>query len=64
MLGWSREELAEASSVHLRTIVDFERNARSPRAATLKSLRVAFESCGVSFLADNGRGLGLRLKVR
>lgn len=62
MLGWAREELAEASSIHLRTIVDFEREARWPRETTLKALQAALEVAGVTFLADDGKGPGLRTK--
>ncbi|MGB3338704.1 MAG: helix-turn-helix transcriptional regulator [Devosia sp.] len=62
LLDWSREQLAEASSVALRTIVDFERGARSPRAGTLRSLQSGLEAAGVVFLADDGQGAGVRLR--
>jgi transcriptional regulator with XRE-family HTH domain len=59
---WSREDLAEASSVALRTIVDFERDARAPRGATLESLAHALEAAGVVFVDENGHGPGVRLR--
>jgi transcriptional regulator with XRE-family HTH domain len=62
LLDWSRDQLAAASMVGLRTIVDFERDAREPRNVTLEALRRALESAGVEFIAGNGAGAGVRLK--
>jgi transcriptional regulator with XRE-family HTH domain len=64
LIGWSREDLAKASNVSLRTIVDFERAAREPHAATLSALRLALEAAGVEFISENGGGAGVRLKKR
>ncbi|TKT77431.1 helix-turn-helix transcriptional regulator [Aquamicrobium sp. LC103] len=67
LIEWSRERLAGASQVALRTIVDFERGARSPRVVTMLALRAALEKQNVVFLANgeavNG-GPGVRLHVR
>lgn len=60
MLNWSREQLSERSSVHLRTIVDFEREARQPRETTLKALKLSLELADVTFLEDDGYGVGVR----
>ena len=62
LIEWSRESLAEASHVALRTIVDFERGAREPRDATLAALRRALEAAGVIFIEGNGDGPGVKLK--
>ncbi|MGO8738784.1 helix-turn-helix domain-containing protein [Rhodoblastus sp.] len=62
LIGWSRETLAKAANVSLRTIVDFERGAREPHAATLAALRRALEAAGVEFIPENGSGAGVRLK--
>ena len=62
MLGWSRERLAEAAMISVRTIVDFERDAREPRHATLDVLQRAFEAAGVEF--TNGGEPGVKLKRR
>jgi transcriptional regulator with XRE-family HTH domain len=62
LLDWSREQLAEASRVALRTIVDFERGARSPRDVTVEALRRALEAAGVIFVEENGGGAGVRLR--
>ena len=60
MLDWSRDDLAAAARVAKRTVVDFERGARSPIHSTLDVLRRALEAAGIEFLD----GDGVRLKVR
>ena len=60
MLQWSRDVLAERSRVGKRTIVDFERGARSAHASTRFALRTAFETAGVVFIEENGGGVGVR----
>ena len=62
LIEWSAEQLAEASSVDLQTIVDFERRFRGPSEETRSLLRVALEQAGVVFIAENGGGAGVRLK--
>ena len=62
LLDWSRKELATASKVAERTIVDFERGARQPIVATISAIRTALESAGVEFIAENGGGPGVRLR--
>ncbi|MFL9824113.1 helix-turn-helix domain-containing protein [Rhodoplanes sp. SY1] len=62
LIEWSRDDLAAASAVAIRTVVDFERGAREPRAATLQALRAALEAAGVDFI--DGRGPGVRLRAR
>lgn len=62
MLGWSQQELATASSVNKRTIMDFESGARTPLLATLRAIQGALETAGVQFIARNGGGPGVRWK--
>ncbi len=62
LIGWSRERLAEASHVGLRTLVDFERGARQPQTRTLIDIRRALEDAGVLFLDANHEGPGVRLR--
>jgi transcriptional regulator with XRE-family HTH domain len=64
LIGWSRNQLAEASTVALRTIVDFERGARDPRAGTRLEIQRALENEGVIFLFENGDGPGVRKAKR
>jgi hypothetical protein len=62
LIEWSPEQLSEASSVDLRTIVDFERRFRGPGEETRSRIRVALEQAGVVFIAENDGGAGVRLK--
>ncbi|TJW57452.1 MAG: helix-turn-helix transcriptional regulator [Mesorhizobium sp.] len=65
LIEWSRDQLADASKVAVRTIVDFERNAREPREVTKDALCRALDAAGVVFLADGELvegGPGVRLR--
>ncbi|MDF2371978.1 MAG: helix-turn-helix transcriptional regulator [Rhizobiaceae bacterium] len=62
LLDWSRNQLATSSKIALRTVVDFERGARTPRVLTLDAIRRTLESEGVIFINENGEGPGVRLK--
>jgi transcriptional regulator with XRE-family HTH domain len=64
LVDLSREDLATASAVALRTLVDFERGARAPREATLTSIQAALEAAGVEFIPENGGGPGVRMAKR
>jgi transcriptional regulator with XRE-family HTH domain len=64
MLGWSKERLAEASRVPVRTITRFETGDAAPRASTLFAIRTALEAAGVEFIAENGGGAGVRLRAK
>ena len=63
LIGWSRRELAEASQVAERTLIDFERRARSPQRRTLYDIRRALEDAGVIFIDADEEGPGVRLKA-
>lgn len=62
LLDWSRDILAERAKVAKRTLVDFERGARSPQNSTLQVIQTALEAAGVIFISSNGEGAGVRLK--
>ena len=62
LLGWSQDQLAEASTVATKTIADFERQARTPYTRTLRDVRFALENAGIVFIDANGGGPGVRLK--
>lgn len=65
LIGWSRRHLAEASQVSERTLIDFERSARTPHRRTLVDLRRALEEAGIIFIDQNDdAGPGVRLKDR
>jgi transcriptional regulator with XRE-family HTH domain len=62
LLDWSRDEIADRAKVAKRTLVDFERGARSAHHSTLLVVRQAFEAAGVIFIDGNGDGPGVRLR--
>ena len=62
LLNWSRKLLSVQSDTAERTIVDFERGARSPHASTIKSIVLAFEAAGIQFIDENGGGAGVRFE--
>jgi predicted transcriptional regulator len=63
LIGLSRRKLAWFADVSERTIIDFERRARSPRQGTLADLRAELEDAGVVFIdPDEEGGAGVRLK--
>jgi DNA-binding XRE family transcriptional regulator len=62
MLEMSREKLAEAAQVSVRTIATFEAGRRKPIPATMHAIRSALESAGIVFFEENGDGLGVRLR--
>ena len=53
LLGWSVAKLASAASVSASAIDDFEAERRHPDAATLDSIKRAFEAVGIEFLPDD-----------
>lgn len=64
MLGWSQDQLAEASKVNKKTIADFERGARQPFERTIRDLTEAMEAAGIQFVPENGGGAGVRFRTR
>ena len=66
LIGWSQDQLAEASLVAKATIANFESAKRNPYPRTLDDLRAALEAAGVVFQADGEMvegGPGVRLKA-
>ncbi len=64
LVGLSREDLAKAAQVALRTLADFESGARSPHRPTLSAIQRALEEAGVLFIDQNEHGPGVRLRDR
>ncbi|MFT6675923.1 MAG: transcriptional regulator with XRE-family HTH domain [Sulfitobacter sp.] len=62
ILGITQQDLADASNVNKRTIMDFESGKRTPVPATITTLRLALESAGAVFIPENGGGAGVRLR--
>ena len=65
MLGWSMVALAKAARVSVSTVKRAEDEGPQPVSdAILAAIRDALETEGVRFLADDGEGLGVRLRAR
>ncbi|MGH6883089.1 helix-turn-helix domain-containing protein [Hypericibacter sp.] len=64
LLGWSQDDLADASKVSRATIANFEREATSPYASSLDQLQKTLERAGAIFIEENGEGPGVRLRKR
>lgn len=62
MLGWSQDQLAEASNLTRQTIAAFENETRIPGPNNLLAIRHALETSGVCLIERNGGGPGVRLK--
>lgn len=62
MLDWTQDALAKNAQVARPTIADFERNVRTPMRHNLLSIMATFEAAGLSFIAENGEGAGVRFR--
>jgi transcriptional regulator with XRE-family HTH domain len=63
LVGWTRDDLAEASDVFANTIKNFEGGTSDPKLSTLHKWRRALEAVGVEFIDPaDGKGPGVRLK--
>jgi transcriptional regulator with XRE-family HTH domain len=62
-LCWGVRELAEKAGVTANTVTRIE-NGSDAKQSTIAALRIALESAGVEFIAENGGGPGVRLKKR
>ncbi|MCJ2045590.1 helix-turn-helix transcriptional regulator [Methylobacterium sp. J-078] len=60
LLGWTREELAGASSVSKMTLADFETDKRKPYDRTLRDIEGALRKAGLAFCFDDEDGPGGR----
>lgn len=54
LLGWTQQDLADASGLSKTAINNFEKKNSDIKADSLRSVRLAFESMGIEFLEDNG----------
>ena len=64
LLGWTQADLALAAEVAVKTVTDFEGGRRHPYPRTLTDMRRALEEAGLTFLAENGGGEGVRFARR
>lgn len=64
LIDWTRDDLAAASGVTIRTLARIETGQTEPRTTTMESLVRSLETAGVEFIAENGGGVGVRLARR
>lgn len=62
MVALTQPALAEAASLGLSTVVDFEKERRQVAPASVEAIRAALEAAGVVFLPENGNGPGVALR--
>jgi transcriptional regulator with XRE-family HTH domain len=64
LLGWSQEQLADASGVSIPTVkrLEAQHGLLGGRDETSAKIRNALEHGGVDFLDENGGGPGVRLR--
>lgn len=63
LVGWTREQLAEAAGTTTRTLARLEAGETEARTSTARAIRTALETAGVIFVQENGEGPGVRLRV-
>lgn len=65
LIRWTAEDLAQASALAVTTIRRAELTQRqtSLTAANDLAIRRALEAAGIEFIAENGGGIGVRLRV-
>jgi transcriptional regulator with XRE-family HTH domain len=63
-LELTQSELADAATLGLSTIVDFEKKRRQVSVAAIQAIRDALAARGVEFIDENGGGPGVRLRKR
>ena len=62
LLGLSQAQTADAARVGLSTVKNFELGKSTPIENNLSAIRKALEAAGVEFIAENGGGVGVRLR--
>jgi transcriptional regulator with XRE-family HTH domain len=62
LLEWTDSQLAEAAGVDLEVVRQLEARFRRPSVGQQRQIRKALEDGGVVFIAENGGGVGARLK--
>ena len=62
LLEWTEVQLAEAASVDIEVIKRLEARFRRPSTDEQRQIRKALEDGGIVFIAENGGGVGARLK--
>ena len=64
LLEITQTQLAASAGLGLSTVVDYEKNRRQVSTESVESMFQALVRAGVEFIAENGGGLGVRLRKR
>ncbi|MEL6207290.1 MAG: helix-turn-helix transcriptional regulator [Pseudomonadota bacterium] len=64
LIGMEQGDLATAAGVARSTLIDFEKDARTPRGATVSALRSTLEAAGVEFTNGDQPGVRMRSKPK
>lgn len=62
MLGWSREELLDASGISMSALLRMEGNMADSRGSTLNKVVRALNQAGIEFVTRDDGGIGVILK--
>jgi ribosome-binding protein aMBF1 (putative translation factor) len=62
LLGWHQQRLALQVNSCVSTIVGFETRQKHTREAVVSAIHTALETAGVEFIAEDGGGVGVRLR--
>lgn len=62
-LGWTLDDLVQASAVSKATLVAFEQGKRLLQERTARDIRRAFEDAGIEFMFDGMKGVGIRVSA-
>jgi len=63
MLGWSREELLDASGISMSALLRMEGNTTDSRTSTLNKVVKALSLAGIEFVTPDDGAIGVMLKV-
>jgi transcriptional regulator with XRE-family HTH domain len=65
LIRWTAEDLARASALAVTTIrrAELTEHQTSLTAANDLAIRRALEAAGIEFIAENGGGIGVRLRA-
>jgi transcriptional regulator with XRE-family HTH domain len=62
LLEWTESQLAEAARVDVEVVRQLEARFRRPSSDEQRRIRKTLEDGGIVFIAENGGGVGARLK--
>ena len=64
MLGWSREELLDASGISMSALLRMEGNMADSRSSTLNKVVKALSIAGIEFVTLDDGAIGVMLKAQ